>query len=76
MICLQCGDQSGVIGLPPPELESSGPCRGLLVHTKSEQARGFYEHLLPDFERSPTDSQQLLLLLLNDIRRTLGSRPR
>ena len=76
MICLQGGDQSGVIGLPPPELESSGPCRGLLVHTKSEQARGFYEHLIHDFERSPTDSQQLLLLLLNDIRRTLGSRPR
>ena len=75
MICLQGGDQSGVIGLPPPELESSGPCRGLLVHTKSEQARGFYEHLLHEFERSPTDPLHLLLLL-KDIRRTLGSRPR
>jgi len=47
----------------------------LLVHTESEQARGFYEHLIPDFKRSPTDSLHLLLLL-KDIRRTLGSRPR
>ena len=41
MFCLQGGDQSGVIGMPPAELESSGPCRGLLVHTESKQARGF-----------------------------------
>ena len=46
--------------------------RGLLVHSESEQARGFYEHLIPEFERSPTDSLHLLLLL-KDIRRTLGS---
>ena len=45
-------------------------CRGLLVHAESEQSRGFYEHLIPDFERSPTDPQHLLLLL-KDIRRTL-----
>jgi GNAT superfamily N-acetyltransferase len=50
-------------------------CRGLLVHAESEQARGFYEHLLPEFERSPTDPLHLLLLL-KDIRRTLGSLPR
>jgi len=25
-------------------------CRGLLVHAESEQARGFYEHLIPEFE--------------------------
>jgi hypothetical protein len=31
-------------------------CRGLLVHAESEQARGFYEHLIPEFERSPTES--------------------
>jgi len=31
--------------------------------------------LIPDFKRSPTDSLHLLLLL-KDIRRTLGSRPR
>ena len=67
---LQGGDRSGDLGLPAPELESSGPCRGLLVHTESEQARGFYE-----FERSPTDPLHLLLLL-KDIRRSLGSRPR
>jgi GNAT superfamily N-acetyltransferase len=50
-------------------------CRGLLVHAESEQARGFYEHLVAEFERSPTDPLHLLLLL-KDIRRTLGSRPR
>lgn len=46
-------------------------CRGLLVHAESQQARGFYEHLIPEFERSPTDPLHLLLLL-KDIRRTLG----
>ncbi|MFT5340590.1 MAG: GNAT superfamily N-acetyltransferase [Cyanobium sp.] len=47
-------------------------CRGLLVHAESEQVRSFYEHLIPEFERSPTDALHLLLLL-KDIRRTLGS---
>lgn len=46
-------------------------CRGLLVHAESEQARSFYEHLIPEFERSPTDPLHLLLLL-KDIRRTLA----
>ena len=46
-------------------------CRGLLVHAESEQARGFYEHLIPEFERAPTDPLHLLLLV-KDIRRTLG----
>jgi GNAT superfamily N-acetyltransferase len=46
-------------------------CRGLLVHAESEQARSFYEHLIPEFARSPTDALHLLLLL-KDIRRTLG----
>jgi GNAT superfamily N-acetyltransferase len=50
-------------------------CRGLLVHAESEQARCFYEHLIPEFECSPTDPLHLLLLL-KDIRRTLGSLPR
>ena len=45
-------------------------CRGLLVHAESEQARSFYEHLIPEFERSPSDPLHLLLLL-KDIRRTL-----
>jgi hypothetical protein len=34
--------------------------------------RGFVEHLIPEFERSPTDPLHLLLLL-KDIRRTLQS---
>ena len=46
-------------------------CRGLLVHAESEQDRSFYEHLIPEFVRSPTDPLNLLLLL-KDIRRTLG----
>jgi GNAT superfamily N-acetyltransferase len=50
-------------------------CRGLLVHAESNQARGFYEHLIPEFERSPTDPLHLLLLL-KDIRRTLSELPR
>jgi ribosomal protein S18 acetylase RimI-like enzyme len=49
-------------------------CRGLLVHAESEQARSFYEHLIPEFKRSPTDPLHLLLLV-KDIRRTLGSPP-
>ncbi|MFW6731480.1 MAG: GNAT family N-acetyltransferase [Synechococcus sp.] len=49
-------------------------CRGLLVHAESEQARSFYEHLIPEFSRSPTDPLHLLLLL-KDICRTLGSPP-
>ncbi|WP_255003130.1 GNAT family N-acetyltransferase [Cyanobium sp. HWJ4-Hawea] len=50
-------------------------CRGLLVHAESKEARSFYEHLIPEFERSPTDPLHLLLLL-KDIRCTLGSLPR
>ena len=75
MICLQGGDRSGDLGLPPPELESSGPCCSLLLHAESEQARGFYEQSIPEFERSPTVPLHLLLLL-KEIRRTLSSRPR
>jgi GNAT superfamily N-acetyltransferase len=51
-------------------LSDSIGCRGLLVQAESEQARSFYEHLIPEFERSPTDPLHLLLLL-KDIRRTL-----
>ena len=46
-------------------------CRGLLVHAESEQVRSFYEHLIPEFSSSPTDPLHLLLLL-KDIRRSLG----
>jgi hypothetical protein len=49
--------------------------RGLLVHAESVHARGFDEHLIPEFERSPTNALHLLLLLLKDIRRSLGSLP-
>jgi hypothetical protein len=44
----------------------------LLVHAESQQARGFYLHLVPEFEPSPTDDLHLVLLL-KDVRRTLGS---
>ena len=37
---------------------------------ESEQAHGFYEHLIPELERSSTDA--LHLLLLKGLRRTLG----
>jgi len=45
-------------------------CRGLLVHCEPEAARSFYEHLVPELERSPTDPLHLVLLK-KDIRRTL-----
>ena len=35
-------------------------CRGLLVHAESKEVRSFYEHLIPEFERSPTDPLHLL----------------
>ncbi|MEI2808889.1 MAG: hypothetical protein V9F00_01375 [Nocardioides sp.] len=46
-------------------------CRGLLVHAESQVARDFYVHLVPEFEQSPTDELHLVLML-KDIRRTLG----
>lgn len=46
-------------------------CRGLLVHAESQAARDFYLHLVPEFEQSPTDELHLVLML-KDIRRTLG----
>ena len=45
-------------------------CRGLVVHCESAEARGFYLHLVPEFEPSPTDDLHLVLLI-KDIRRTL-----
>lgn len=47
-------------------------CRALLVHAESEEAKQFYCHLVPDFEDSPTDELQLVLLL-KDIKKTLGT---
>lgn len=46
-------------------------CRGLLVHAETPEAADFYRHLVPEFEASPTDELHLLLLM-KDIRRTLG----
>lgn len=46
-------------------------CRGLLVHAETDEARTFYEHLIPEFESSPTDPLHLFLLM-KDIRRTLS----
>lgn len=46
-------------------------CRGLLVHAETKEARSFYEHLVPEFEASPTDPLHLFLLM-KDIRRTLS----
>jgi len=48
-------------------------CRGLLVHAETQEARDFYLHLVPEFDSSPTDKLHLLLLM-KDIRRTLGAR--
>lgn len=45
-------------------------CRGLLIHAESTDARGFYLHLIPELEQSPTDELHLVLLL-KDARRTL-----
>lgn len=45
-------------------------CRALLIHCATPSARAFYEHLLPDLMRSPTDPLQLVLLV-KDLRRTL-----
>lgn len=53
------------------ELSDDIGCRGLLVHAESPEARDFYLHLVPEFEPSPTDDLHLVLLM-KDIRRTLG----
>lgn len=47
-------------------------CRGLIVHAESTEARGFYLHLVPEFEPSPTDDLHLVLMM-KDILKTLGS---
>jgi GNAT superfamily N-acetyltransferase len=52
------------------DLSTDIGCRGLLVHAESSEARGFYLHLIPEFEPSPTDDLHLVLLM-KDIRRSL-----
>ena len=46
-------------------------CRGLLVHAESEEARRLYLHLVAEFEPSPLDPLDLVLLM-KDIRRSLS----
>lgn len=45
------------------ELSDDIGCRGLLVHAESAEARGFYLHLVPEFERSRSDDLHLMLLM-------------
>jgi GNAT superfamily N-acetyltransferase len=45
-------------------------CRALLIHAESPEARGFYLHLAPELEESPTDGLHLVLLM-KDARRTI-----
>jgi hypothetical protein len=52
------------------QLDTEIGCRGLLVHAETPQARDFYLHLIPEFERSPTDDLHLVLLM-KDILGTL-----
>jgi hypothetical protein len=52
-------------------LSSDIGCRGLLIHAESAKAKKFYLHLVQEFEQSPTDELHLVLLL-KDIRKTLG----
>jgi GNAT superfamily N-acetyltransferase len=59
------------VALRSVELSAAIGCRGLLVHAESSAARDFYLHLVPEFEPSPTDDLHLVLLM-KDIRRTLG----
>lgn len=52
------------------ELSDDIGCRGLMVHAESEDARAFYLHLVPEFEPSPLDPNDLVLLM-KDILRAL-----
>jgi len=54
------------------ELGTDIGCRGLLIHAESPAARDLYLHLIPELMQSPTDELHLVLLM-KDIRRTLGT---
>jgi GNAT superfamily N-acetyltransferase len=43
-------------------------CRGLLIHAESDEARGFYLHLIPELDVSPTDHLHLVLLVKDALR--------
>jgi GNAT superfamily N-acetyltransferase len=53
------------------ELGDEIGCRGLLIHAESSDARDFYLRLIPELLESPTDELHLVLLM-KDVRRTLG----
>ncbi|MFA7248102.1 MAG: GNAT family N-acetyltransferase [Dehalococcoidia bacterium] len=53
------------------ELGAEIGCRGLLVPAETPEARAFYLHLIPEFERSPTDELHLMVLM-KDILKTLA----
>ena len=55
------------------QLAEQAGIRAILVHAKDSQARRFYERF--DFESSPLDPLQLLLLV-KDARKAFGSRSR
>lgn len=46
--------------------------RALLVHCEAQQAKDFYQRLVPDFAESPTDPLHLYLLM-SDLRRTIAA---
>jgi GNAT superfamily N-acetyltransferase len=52
------------------ELGAKIGCRGLLIHAETPAASEFYQHLIPEFETSPTDELHLVLLM-KDILKTL-----
>lgn len=47
-------------------------CRALLVHAETDDARDFYLHLVPEFEQSPTDPLQLVLMMKDILRHPSG----
>ncbi len=46
--------------------------RALLVHCETQEAKDFYQRLVPDFAASPTDPLHLYLLM-SDLRRTIAA---
>jgi GNAT superfamily N-acetyltransferase len=41
------------------EVGAETGCRGLLLHAETAAARGFYLHVIPEFDLSPTDNLHL-----------------
>jgi GNAT superfamily N-acetyltransferase len=49
--------------------------RGLLIHCENENARAFYQHLVPEFEplSAPENERTTLVLLAKDLRKSTAS---